>query len=344
MKFDFIIGNPPYQDDSVGDQKTYMPPVYHTFIDAVYELADKVELIHPAKFLFNAGSTPKDWNRKMLSDPHLKVLLYEPDAKRFFPLAQIKGGVAITYHDKTRNFGPIGVFGQTPELNAIASKVSNNESFNSFSSIVITRTAYRLTSKLHEDYPEAIQQLSEGHAYDMSTNIFKRLPQVFFDTMPEDGKKYVRILGREENSRIFKYIRQDYINEVINLFKYKVYLPKANGAGNLGEVLASPVIAEPGVGATETFIGIGIFDTREEAVNTVKYISCKFTRLLLGILKTTQDITPEKWKYVPLQDFTTKSDIDWSKSIPEIDRQLYDKYGLDEDEIEFIETHVKEMA
>ncbi|MCH4007241.1 MAG: hypothetical protein LKE86_08795 [Eubacterium sp.] len=65
---------------------------------------------------------------------------------------------------------------------------------------------------------------------------------------------------------------------------------------------------------------------------------------MLGVLKITQDNNPEKWKYVPLQDFTDKSDIDWSKSVHDIDLQLYRKYGLDEDEINFIETHVKEMA
>ena len=70
MKFDFIIGNPPYQDESVGDQKNYASPVYHIFMDEVYKLADKVELIHPARFLFNAGSTPKEWNQKMLDDSH----------------------------------------------------------------------------------------------------------------------------------------------------------------------------------------------------------------------------------------------------------------------------------
>lgn len=76
----------------------------------------------------------------------------------------------------------------------------------------------------------------------------------------------------------------------------------------------------------------------------MKYIRSKFSRVLLGALKVTQHITPEKWKYVPLQDFTPASDIDWSKSVAEIDRQLYAKYGLDEKEIEFIETHVKEMV
>lgn len=73
------------------------------------------------------------------------------------------------------------------------------------------------------------------------------------------------------------------------------------------------------------------------------YIRTKFARILLGVLKTTQDVTPQKWRYVPLQDFTSASDIDWSCSIPEIDQQLYAKYGLDETEISFIESHVKEM-
>ena len=104
-----------------------------------------------------------------------------------------------------------------------------------------------------------------------------------------------------------------------------------------------PIVLSPGVGNTETFITIGIFDNSSEAENALKYIKTKFARALLGILKTTQDITPEKFTYVPLQDFTPNSDIDWTKSVAEIDRQLYAKYGLDESEIEFIETHVKEM-
>jgi type II restriction enzyme len=134
------------------------------------------------------------------------------------------------------------------------------------------------------------------------------------------------------------------VNKVVNLDKYKIFLPKANGVGTLGEILSSPILSLPGIGSTETFLSVGSFDTAEEATSTLKYIKTKFARALLGILKTTQDITPEKWKYVPLQDFTPASDIDWSKSIPEIDQQLYAKYGLDENEITFIETHVKEMT
>lgn len=98
------------------------------------------------------------------------------------------------------------------------------------------------------------------------------------------------------------------------------------------------------MGYTQSFIGIGSFSTVDEANAALKYIKSKFARTMLGILKITQDNNRETWKYVPLQDFTSASDIDWSKPVPEIDRQLYAKYGLDEKEIEFIETHVKEMV
>lgn len=343
MKFDFIIGNPPYQDETLGDNKGFAPPIYHKFLENAYDIADVVEMIHPARFLFNAGSTPKEWNKRMLEDPHLQVLYYEQDSSKVFANTDIKGGVAITYHNKKKHYGAIGIFTSYPELNGILRKVLNYSEFTNFSDIVITRTAYRLTDKMHEEHPEAIGQLSNGHAYDMSTNIFERLPQIFFDEKPDDGYAYIQMIGRENNERIYKYVRADYVNKVRNLDKYKIFLPKANGIGLLGEVLSSPVLAAPKIGATETFLSIGAFDTEVEAEAALKYIKTKFTRVLLGTLKTTQDITPDKWKNVPLQDFTTSSDVDWSKTVKEIDLQLYEKYDLDEQEISFIESHVKEM-
>lgn len=98
------------------------------------------------------------------------------------------------------------------------------------------------------------------------------------------------------------------------------------------------------MGSTETFLSIGRFRTIGEAYAVEKYIKTKFARALLGVLKVTQNGNKPVWKYVPLQNFTPNSDIDWSKSIHEIDLQLYRKYGLDEKEVNFIETHVKEMA
>jgi len=343
MKFDFIIGNPPYQDETVGDNKTFAPPIYHKFLEDAYAISDVVEMIHPARFLFNAGNTPKEWNRQMLADEHLKVLYYEQDSSKVFANTDIKGGVAITYHDKKHNYGAIEIFTAHMELNSILKKVLHHPHFEKFSDIVITRTAYRLTDKMHEDYPKAIEQLSDGHAYDMSTNIFERLPQIFYDEKPQDGFSYIQILGRESGSRVYKYIREDYVNTVCNLNKYKIFLPSANGKGTLGEILSSPIMSEPLVGATETFISIGSFDSKAEGEAVLKYVKTKFSRVLLGVLKVTQHITPEKWSYVPLQDFTESSDIDWTKSVKEIDSQLYAKYGLDKQEIDFIESHVKEM-
>ncbi len=343
MKFDFAIGNPPYQEETIGDNKGFAPPVYNKFLDVACEVAEKVEMIHPARFLFNAGSTPKAWNKKMLGDEHFKIMEYEADSSRIFPNTDIKGGIVISYHDETKKYGAIEIFTKYKELNTILHKVIQDIAFISFSNIVITRTAYRLTDKMHEEHPEALSQLSSGHAYDMSTNIFERLPQIFYDEKPNDGAEYIKILGREKNERVYKYIKREYVNDVINLDKYKILIPKANGIGAFGEVISAPVIQGKGIGHTETFLSIGIFDNIQEAQNAYKYIKSKFARALLGVLKTTQDITPDKWANVPMQDFTDKSDIDWSVSIANIDKQLYKKYRLSEEEIAFIENNVKEM-
>ena len=345
MKFDFCIGNPPYQDESNGELRNYAPPVYHLFLDEAYKVAEKVELIHPARFLFNAGSTPTTWNQKMLQDTHFKVLLFDQNSDTFFPTLStpIKGGIAITYHDNKNEFGSIEVYSQFSELNEISLKVRNHKQFSPLSNIVYSRTSYRLTDKLHKDFPEAINQLSDGHAYDMASNIFQRIPEVFYDEVPQDGLDYIGIIGRDNNQRVIKFIRKDYVNNPENLDSYKLLLAQANGNGTFGEVLSQPIIGKPGYGSTESFISIGNFTKENEAKSIEKYIKSKFARTMLGILKVTQNGNKPVWKYVPLQDFSSNSDIDWNVSIANIDRQLYKKYGLSAEEIEFIETHVKEM-
>lgn len=343
-KFDFAIGNPPYQEMYNGESSG-ANSIYDKFIDAAISISEKTELVHPARFLFNAGSTPKVWNRKMLEDPHLKILFFEPDSDKIFPnlTTPIKGGIAISYHDVKKNFGKIGIYTQYSELNSIIKKVHGFSGFKSLSEIITTSFAYHFTEKLHKDFPEVVQIMSEGHAYDLKSNVFEKLPHVFLNEKPSDGKQYAKILGREGNERAYKYIRREYINNVINFDFYKIYIAKANGSGIFGEVMAYPIIEGPSVGATETFLSIGCFSERKHAEFATKYIKTKFTRCMLYVLKVTQDVTPSKWAYVPLQDFTSSSDIDWSKSIPEIDRQLYKKYGLTPEEVDFIETHVKEM-
>ena len=351
MKFDFVIGNPPYQDESVGDNDSFAPQIYNIFLDESYKISDKVEMIHPARFLFDAGSTPKAWNRKMLDDNSFKVLKFYPNSQDVFNGVQLTGGVAISYHDTTKSFGAIKVFTPYEELNSIFHKVNSNKEFKSMEPIVITRTIYRLTDKLHRDFPNAINQLSSGHAYDMSSNIFDVLPQVFHEEKPNDGQEYIKMLGRKDRNRVFMYIRRDYVNtkRIPNVDKYKVVLSKADGAaGTIGKPIPARIIGKsliegPGIGTTESFISIGAFNSEDDAMRCQKYIKTRFARTLIGILKVTQEINPAKFKYVPLQDFTSSSDIDWSKSVHEIDEQLYDKYGLTKEERDFIETHVKEM-
>src|SRR5215211_1844708 len=122
-KFDVVIGNPPYQEEA-GGAATHSMPVYHLFMDAAYELSTKAVLITPARFLFNAGQTPKAWNAKMLADPHLTVPHYVPNSDDLFPGTEIMGGVAVTYRDESRQGEPIGVFSKFAELNVIHHKVA----------------------------------------------------------------------------------------------------------------------------------------------------------------------------------------------------------------------------
>lgn len=341
MKFDAIVGNPPYQIMATGDANG-SDPIYHLFIDAACKLGEKVSFIHPARFLFNAGKTPKDWNEKMLNDEHYKVVQYWANSGDVFPTVDIKGGVAVTYWDKNKTFEKIGTFVVYDELRTILEKVKAKD-FATFSELVYGRDLYRLTDKLYEENPWAENRQSKGHKYDIGSNVFDTFPELFYEEKPNDDYDYAKIFGREKNNRILKWIKKSYVKVPDNFDSYKIFIPKANGTGAIGEVLSTPIVGEPIVGSTTTFLSVGKFNTQDEAENCMKYIKTKFARAMLGTLKVTQDNPRETWLNVPLQDFTTNSDIDWSKSVPEIDKQLYKKYGLSAEEISFIESKVREM-
>ena len=340
MKFDFVIGNPPYQDETIGDNATYAPPVYHLFINSAYEVGEKVELITPARFLFNAGSTPKAWNKQMLEDEHLKILHYEQKSDKIFSNTDIKGGVCISYHDKTKNFGAIQTFTPYELLRTSSDRVSKISS-QSLSEIIYTQNRFSL-EELYRDYPNLKNSIgSDGKDKRFRNNIFDKIPLFLSELNSNDD---IAVIGVINNKRVWRYIAQKYVDTVHeNLFKYKVIVPRANGRGALSDVLSSPVVISPNQGYTQTFIGIGAFDTKNEAENCLKYIKTKFARAMLNVLKVDQHNEKDTWKKVPLQDFTAQSDIDWTKSVADIDRQLYQKYGLTQQEIDFIETKVKEM-
>ena len=341
FKFDVVIGNPPYQDKTIGENKTYQPPVYHKFLDAAYLVCDKVVMIHPARFLFDAGSTPHEWNHKMLHNKNFTILHYEPDSSKIFTNTDIKGGIAISCYDRNKTFGEIDVFTPYNTLRNIMKKVTASENFTSFSTIVGGRNMYRFTKVLHEEVPSVIKRLSKGHDTDLTSNVFEKLPDVLVENYCSD--ECYKVLGRINNERAYRYVKKDYVVKNSFIEKYKVFMPQSSGNGGLGEAMAPSVIGYPGEITTETFLTVGSFDVEDDAIALLKYIKTKFARVLLSILKITQANTSKKWEKVPTQDFSAKSDIDWTKNINDIDKQLYKKYGLTDEEVAFIEKNVKEM-
>ncbi|VNW11420.1 type II restriction endonuclease [Streptococcus pneumoniae] len=338
MKFDVVIGNPPYQEEAQGTSTKDMP-IYHKFISESYKISKKASLITPARFLSNAGGTPKTWNQQMLNNQHVKVSFFEQKSGNVFPGTDIKGGVAVTYYDTEQEFEPIEVFVPFIEMNSIRKKVIK-KNFESIDQFVTNRGSYRYSDLIYTDFPNLMKRVSDRR---VASNAFEKLPELFFDVKPEDGNEYIKIYGRFNNERVYKWFRKDYVTCPSNFEKYKIILPKANGSGAIGEVLSTPVIGYPVIGYTETFISVGEFNSLEEAEACLKYIKSKFLRTMLGVLKITQDNTKAVWHYIPLQDFTVNSDIDWTQSVADIDRQLYQKYDLSPEEIAFIEAHVREM-
>lgn len=333
MRFDVVVGNPPYQGGQQGSSH-YALPVYHDFMNAAYVVADRAILITPARFLFNAGQTPKEWNEKMLNDDHFSVLEYYNDGKDVFSNTDIKGGVSITYRDINKNFGAIKHFTVFPELNSILKKVSFDSDKKKVGDIISVCSKFNLDA-LSLDYPEY-----KDRERRMSSNV---LSLKIFNDNKQSGND-IAIYGVINNKRITKYIKHEYVDcTTNNITKYKVILPKAEGSGRFGEIVTNPTIIGPQCGYTHTFYGIGAFEDREQANNALIYVKTKFARALLSVLKVTQNVNADTWRCVPLQDFTNNSDIDWSKSISEIDKQLYAKYGLDQKEIGFIEEKVKAM-
>lgn len=361
-KFYAVVGNPPYNEDS----ETYnrQPPIYPAFYDEVALISEKNELITPARFLFDTGLTNKDWNKKMLSDEHLNVEYYEPDSSKVFPglSTPIKGGVAVVYRDSNKNFGAIGEFIPDDTLRSIAKKFNKNPETNLPSIMYGGRSDLKFNDIYLKDYPESVgkrlqavqkkhpkvTELSPNEEYEIKSSTLEVLADCGLHEMKPESGDYYEILGLCNTQRVYRYIERKYMvpryPERNNINGYKVFIAESNGSGAYGEVLSTPLVGAQFTSSTPTFISIGNFNSEDDAEHLLKYIKTKFVRALLGILKKTQHNPVLTWSYVPLQDFTSNSNIDWSKSIHEIDIQLYRIYGFLPNEIDFIENNVKEMT
>lgn len=328
-KFDYTISNPPYQDSGSGN-KNKAKAIFHEFIDSGRMISNTSIMIHPARFLSGAGEVPSKWVETIISSPEFKVLEHYHDSQKIFPSADIKGGVAITSYTAGATDGgyPFGYIAHE-ELSQIVEKVQTDQAFKSLDDHIGSPFYYDNNVKV------------KGTEYRITTNWLTEYPRLF--SKKKQGADDLLAYGRSNGQRVEKIIARKNVREDKRIDAYKVFVPKSNGTGAIGEILSTPVIGTPVMICTQTFITIGCFQDKSESEALLKYIKSKFARGLLGALKVTQHNNKGTWKYVPWQDFTQNSDIDWSKSIEEIDQQLYKKYGLSEEEIEFIETNVKEM-
>lgn len=332
MKFKAIVGNPPYQIEGESTRKT---PIYNLFYDTAFELSSLVTFITPGRFLFKAGQTPMEWMEKMLSDTHFKVVDYFQKSSDVFPTVDIKGGVAIGLRNANKEYGEIGFFSGYEELSSILKKVKSQKEQN-ICMLISSRGMYKFTEKMFDDFPQAKDIQGKGSGLQITPNSFEQMPFIFKEN--GNNEECYQILGRIGSKREYRWIKKEYVQSNDYLDTYNVFVPEANGTGAIGEVLSTPVI-----GHTDTFLSIGKFADAQEASACLNYVKTKFARCLLGTLKATQHNPRDTWANVPLQNFTAISDIDWSQSIADIDKQLYRKYKLDEDEIDFIEKMIKPM-
>lgn len=209
-------------------------------------------------------------------------------------------------------------------------------------SIIASQGLFRFSDVFFSDCPESKEMMGEGTGNKIVSSIIEKLPRVFMEA-PTPNEKCVRILGRINGERRYRYIKRDYILENDFIDAYKVFVPEANNTGKFGETLTMPTLGLPGDCSADTFLNAGVFESEECCKNFMKYYSTKFMRALLGIKKVTQHCPPTVWEPIPLQVFSLCSDINWTSPLSDIDKQLYEKYKLTQDEIDFIESTVKPM-
>lgn len=345
VPYDAVVANPPYQ---LATEGTSDRPIYPHMMDLAYAVAPVASLVTPARFLFDAGKTPKAWNRKMLSDPHLSVALYEPDSPSVFPGTEIMGGVAVTVRDETGGLGPIGDFCPIPELDSIRRKIWEVETGSlSMDDIMFAQGRLDL-SRLYATHPECRAMVgSGGRESRLTTSILSKLP--IFSEQPDEGHG-TAVLGLVGGRRATRYVSEDLLlaTRRSNMRGWKVAAPASNGSAPVGRdtrtsVIGVPQVLGPGSTHTQSFVSFGDFACEAEARACMAYVRTRLARALLGILKATQHNHRGTWRLVPLQDFTEVSDIDWDAPVDGVDGQLAERYGLDDAEQDFLRDAIRPL-
>ena len=344
MRLDYIVGNPPYQMDD-GGYGASARPLYHLLSNASKSLATCHCLIQPARWM-TGGKWLDGYRAEMIADTHIREIEDFDNSKDVFRNVDIKAGVMIYVYDNDYDgkceYIRHSRWGTATSYRFLQESgcdivIRDNELAKLYHSVWDTCTDGTLTDICSPQTPYGLCSDLFGHERKYN------LPKLSDTAIP--GGYSILGLDPITKRRAMKYAPRDYpIPRAGCLGKYKLFISKAYGNGTFGEVPAKPVIASPGMACTTTFLEIGPFDTEEEVRNLYAYLRTKFFRALVGIRKRSQNAARNVYSFIPIQDFTTSSDIDWSLPVPNIDKQLYTKYGLTDDEIDFIEEHVKPMS
>ena len=344
VEIEAIVGNPPYQISDGGAQAS-AKPVYHVFSDFVKIISNVSCLIEPARWM-TGGKGLNQYRNSMMTDTHIKSIDDFVNSKDTFPNVDIKGGVIIYLYDKTYN-------GKCRYTRHQGNNMKSTLRFlyDDGCDVIIRESEltniYQAVRKKNADNGCVDSICSPRKPYGLSGEVFGHedkyhLPKISDNIVDLDNGYSILGLDPVSKKRTIKYVGRNYpFPKIGNIDKYKIFVPRNYGCGDFGEMPATPVLAAPNMACTETFVELGAFDTETELNNLYTYFKTKFFRALVGIKKQDQSASRSIYSFVPLQDFTAASDINWAQSVINIDKQLYTKYGLTDDEIDFIETHVK---
>lgn len=333
IKFDAIVGNPPYQINDGGGTGSSAVPAYHHIILGCKSIKPKsISMIMPAKW-YSGGRGLNEFREDMLNDTHLSLLVDFQDSRDCFPGVDIAGGVCY-FRWENQYDGPCDVI---TVVNG--ERYKDTRKLNEYEAFIRDKRIIDIINKVHDEtLPSLSQKVYASKPFGLRS----------FDTgFPAKPGRDICLFGSDGIS----YLEPNQVPQNLHLApKWKVIMSKASAehAGQTDKegrkrLVSRLEVLPPGTICTESYLLLDTFDNKNEAENLKNYIKTQFVRFLLGSILITQNIVRDKFRFVPLQDFTESSDIDWSVSIAEIDQQLYKKYDLEQSEIDFIEKMIKPM-
>lgn len=333
MKFNAVVGNPPYQVNVGKEKDNYGIPIYNQFFDIARKLSPSfISMIMPSRW-FTGGRGLEQFRKSMLNDSRLQYIYDFVDSKDCFPTVDISGGICYLLWNYMYN-------GNCLFTNRFhGSSISNYRKLNEHGVFVRNNSSLSIIEKINSQSDLKLNSMVSGQTPFGFITTFRGTSKYFPNAVILKSSGETTYVTREEVKKNSQWIDL-----------YKVIFSKATcehagipDKNGMYRVISYMGILEPNYICTQSYLVGGTFDNLLEAENLQKYIKTKILRFLMLQTITSQDISPDKFAFVPLQDFTSNSDIDWSQSIPDIDRQLYSKYNLSDDEIAFIEKMIKPM-